>query len=133
MTADTDHVLAFLRRSTIRIDLLQDSARYRRQSSIDFYQLFANVSGGSVITTDKDNIGSAVNVITTDSNDLHPGYTVGQRNVRHSIHDQDIDVRIEDDQDFAVEPKIHSFDIKAGMNETEHFTIEGGPKGGVTT
>ncbi|XP_052264846.1 uncharacterized protein LOC127867603 isoform X3 [Dreissena polymorpha] len=47
--------------------------------------------------------------------------------------DQDIDVRIEDDQDFAVEPKIHSFDIKAGMNETEHFTIEGGPKGGVTT
>ncbi|XP_052264845.1 uncharacterized protein LOC127867603 isoform X2 [Dreissena polymorpha] len=332
MTADTDHVLAFLRRSTIRIDVIRLSitsgARYRRQSSIDFYQLFANVSGGSVITTDKDNIGSAVNVITqslqTNRVNLmrlsyfaaagqtfmafvddtitqliirvqvekgHPliiaqmpsgstsssrptiigsvsagsvlsllvinitqasdygfwkivkldsfiwdvtiqatspvdfthkfvepvsgcfgeyeikgrpisevlqnvggrrGLSVfianitipyepfmvaiqGQDNSRHTFRrldpnlitpvtlrlfippltgvtlsanetldipftvqnagavDQDIDVRIEDDQDFAVEPKIHSFDIKAGMNETEHFTIEGGPKGGVTT
>ena len=35
--------------------------RHRRQ--INFYQLLANVSGGSVIQTDKNNIGSALNLL----------------------------------------------------------------------
>ncbi|XP_052265489.1 uncharacterized protein LOC127867980 isoform X2 [Dreissena polymorpha] len=72
-TADTDLALASLRVSAIRVDVIQLSVtpgkvitggRYRRQSSINFYQLLANVSGGSMITTDKYNIGSAVNIIT---------------------------------------------------------------------
>jgi hypothetical protein len=47
---------------------------------------------------------------------------------------QDVDVRIEDDQHFALDPLIHSFTgIPAGKNESGHFTIKGGPKGGVTT
>ncbi|KAH3869239.1 uncharacterized protein LOC127867969 [Dreissena polymorpha] len=47
--------------------------------------------------------------------------------------DQDIDVRIEDDQDFALEPKIYSFSIQPGMSATKHFIIKGGLKAGVTT
>ncbi|XP_052254099.1 uncharacterized protein LOC127860220 isoform X1 [Dreissena polymorpha] len=68
MTVDTDMALAFLRGSTIRVDVIRlpvtSGGRQRRQSSVNFYQLLANVSGGSVITTDKNNIGSAVNIIT---------------------------------------------------------------------
>ncbi|XP_052806606.1 uncharacterized protein LOC128235855 [Mya arenaria] len=47
--------------------------------------------------------------------------------------EQDIDVKIEDDQSFAMDPKIHSYTIKAGQNETGHFTLKAGTKGGVTT
>ena len=41
--------------------------RRKRQADINFFQLLANVSGGSVITTDKNNIGKAVNIITVSS------------------------------------------------------------------
>ncbi|KAH3869261.1 hypothetical protein DPMN_032425 [Dreissena polymorpha] len=47
--------------------------------------------------------------------------------------DQNIDVRIEDDQDFALEPKVHGFNLKSGMKETGQFTIKGSREGGVTT
>jgi len=47
--------------------------------------------------------------------------------------EQDIDVKIEDDQGFSLDPKIHSYTIKPNMNESGTFIIKGGPKGGVTT
>ena len=47
--------------------------------------------------------------------------------------EQDIDVKIEDDQGFALNPKINSYTIKPNMNESGTFIIKGGSKGGVTT
>ena len=47
--------------------------------------------------------------------------------------EQDIDVRIEDDMQFALDLKIQSYTIKPGQNESGHFTIRAGPTPWVTT
>ncbi|XP_060599414.1 uncharacterized protein LOC132753018 [Ruditapes philippinarum] len=64
----TQDQLALIKERDIRVDVIflpghsnYYDMRHRRQ--INFYQLLANVSGGSVIQTNKNNIGSALNLL----------------------------------------------------------------------
>ncbi|XP_045208572.2 uncharacterized protein LOC123560447 [Mercenaria mercenaria] len=62
----TEAQMLLLKERDLRIDILHLHDRNydtRQRRQINFYQLLANVSGGSVIQTNKQNIGSALNLL----------------------------------------------------------------------